>query len=944
MVVSLPRVLIWIFTLVLVLGCTREEIHAPPPELAPPPPGMLSLLSQGHRVSLGSSDAYAKTDEEWPRPTVDFRYDFFLDSTEVTQAQYLDLMGRNPVPDDKFGQGPDYPVYFVTFYDALLFCNARSKAENRDTVYAYTQAKLDGDGRAYDLVGLNIHFEKKGYRLPTEAEWEFAARDGKNTAFPWGSDFDTLAAKQIAWFNANADGKTHPVGYLQANSRGFKDLFGNVMEWVNDWKAAYPQGEVQNFLGAQVAGALAEKAVKGGAFSFDLRYLRPSARSANYATLPSSSAEYVGFRCALGAIPNGHYASPNGVHAATPPVNLFTDGAISFFKRFAAKLVFVNTTSRSRTLALVDFTRFPVRMKEYFNDTLVFTPALSPDGNWVAYGHRDEGDARPGPLVIRSLGEDAATHTLPGIEGCIPRWWVDEAVKDTFLVYASTCRYNLDPDWSQDKTYRVLIRGGWSIGQPEVIAQGGYHDGLSDDGQFFTTGFPRLKTLNRLSGATKTLFSSPGNGKRAKDTSQVCNVSLPPDFSHQPEIMLLDFGDNDSNAFVGRPYGLHEILFRIDTAGKVTHFYGPAPGYVAWQDAEWSNHKSFAIAVGEDKGRNYSGILAINLDDRTTLPIAKGNSLRQPSLWISKTDTGFTEMAKGIQDSMALYDTPARDWPQSVLAAKMKLIWEQRNAANAIFLGSSHVMHGISPEEFKNLSLLNLAYAGGGVQDAKEIFRHYALPSMKRLSTVFIEIHLGWMFQPGGGSYPNYWDVMTASTLGYRYDKNHGYWDSLDVEAMDWAIQRIPYPDYVDERGFIPADHDGWGPSQPVLQVLSLLRYQAKDPALTQNLAYLDTLVREATMRGKQVGLVVFPQSPNYRNTKYYGKYGPTRVLAKSLLASLQTQCEANPLCRFYDAHLDGKHDFDSTDFADEDHLSPSGAIKLSHRLDSLAGSWVTLP
>jgi hypothetical protein len=141
----------------LAFGCDFFSTRVP----EAPIPGLSRIASSSNQISLGSPSPFAKIDEESPRPTAAFTYDFFMDSTETTQGAYEALMGRNPVTDARFGRGPGHPVYNVSFYDAALFCNARSKREGRDTVYAYTGRKQDAGGRTYELGGLAIHYERR---------------------------------------------------------------------------------------------------------------------------------------------------------------------------------------------------------------------------------------------------------------------------------------------------------------------------------------------------------------------------------------------------------------------------------------------------------------------------------------------------------------------------------------------------------------------------------------------------------------------------------------------------------------------------------------------------------------------------------------------------------------------------------------------------------------
>ena len=147
--------------------------------------------------------------------------DYYLGVYEVTQAQYEKVMGKNPSHFEKRvirkSDSSMYPVEMVSWEDAMEFCRKLSDLPEEKAT-----------GRLY--------------RLPTEAEWEYACRAGSKTACNFGDDWKALGG--YAWFNLNGNEQTHPVGERKANTWGLYDMHGNVWEWCSDWYGEYQKGAV----------------------------------------------------------------------------------------------------------------------------------------------------------------------------------------------------------------------------------------------------------------------------------------------------------------------------------------------------------------------------------------------------------------------------------------------------------------------------------------------------------------------------------------------------------------------------------------------------------------------------------------------------------------------------------------------------------------------------
>ena len=203
---------------------------------------------------------------------------FYMDVREVTQASYQSLMGKNP---SKFA-ATESPVERLSWYAATQYANMRSLRE--------------GLTPCYDPETLQCDFAADGYRLPTEAEWEFACRAGTTTRWSFGSDKATLG--KHAWFKENAGKTTHPIGQKSPNPWGLYDMHGNVAEWCNDFygEGYGPEGEVADPRGP-ASGE--ERVLRGGSWASSAQGCRSSARASQPPGLADVCFGYeaYGFRC-----------------------------------------------------------------------------------------------------------------------------------------------------------------------------------------------------------------------------------------------------------------------------------------------------------------------------------------------------------------------------------------------------------------------------------------------------------------------------------------------------------------------------------------------------------------------------------------------------------------------------------------------------------------------
>ena len=228
---------------------------------------------------MGSADGGPEEDEdEMPRHQVRITRPFQMTQTPITQAQWIAIMGSNP----SHHKGENLPVDSVSWFDCLRFCNALSQAEGLSPVY------IIGSG---DTPEVRIDLTQSGYRLPTEAEWEYAVKAGTDFTYAGSNQVD-----DVAWYENTTDCKgTQPVGTKSSNQWGLFDLSGNVWEWCNDhWNgSAYKKRTGLSTDPIEWVDTMSDRVYRGGSWDGTPDVCRVSCRGGYDADEPG---DYIGFR------------------------------------------------------------------------------------------------------------------------------------------------------------------------------------------------------------------------------------------------------------------------------------------------------------------------------------------------------------------------------------------------------------------------------------------------------------------------------------------------------------------------------------------------------------------------------------------------------------------------------------------------------------------------
>lgn len=867
--------------------------------------GMLRVQTLKSVTVLGTLDSKAKVNER-PEMRTRFDYDFSIGRHEVTCGEF------NSVMENVSGlvldcDNDSFPATSLTFYDAVLFANERSKSEGFDTAYTYASAVFDSEKHCTALDGFAYRPEVNAYRLPTEAEWILVASSEWNAEHSWTAE--------------NSDYKLHRVCGKMDSTVQFCDMMGNAMEWVNDWLGIFRDTTVTNFVGAPDGGALGQRVVKGGSFRNPVTSINLYSRGDVYMVTSSTRADYVGFRLAFGAIPAAVWMGNNGKAASSRIVPLASSATLrSVVGANQVRLAFRNDLTEN--LAYVDYSSGILSVVEIADTLDVYHPEISPDGKRVAFCTGLEGVSGKSSLYVRDLSAEGLNLVKLEVESAaIPRWRVLDS-GDTVIVYVNDAGNNKEESaFKMSSTWQVSFANG-KFGKPQKLFDGAYHGGLSGDNSLAVTGARLLRA--RISGRDTVWY----NGEQA------CNVSLAKDGSKRT--LFLDFGSKTGREYAGENYGTHERLLVVDSIGDLILTLAAPAGY-SFDHSEWASNGNFVVATLTNVNGAHTKMVLIDLTEGNVVDLAEGDELWHPNLWIRQEKNNEVNISLD-SDSAGIYMNDGDDWGVALMRYNMELLWQYRDSVNVAVVGSSRPLYSLWPSLMSNrFFMVNFAQTPNSIHMSRDFLELYLFPHLKKLKYVVLSLDIDFWNKPDGDKSDNLFKNAYKKYPGYVYDKNHNYWqDGYPEGLLEYTknyLEVKPYLLHEVDRGAIMNPFCGGWANPPLVEGDSSA-YDSEKNLYEKSFESLVDIIQSAQNKDVVVIGILFPQNPDYQNTGAYGRYGLRRSVAEQFVSRFQELEKSYSNFKFIDRNRMGNHGYPSEWFVDDDHLCIEGAKSFTATVD----------
>lgn len=895
------------------IACTsgKESSTSAKHEEDPDHSGFVFIHAKNKTVTIGTNKSRTKA-SEGPEMKVEFTYDFSIGKSEVTCKEFKDIL-KDEFEDLAVSvdcKNENLPISNVTYLDAVLFANAKSKAEKLDTAYTYLKASFDEDGHCTNLDALNFHPEVEAYRLPTEAEWVLAAKQGWDPKNSWNA--------------SNSDYKKQEVCTMGTNNVDLCDMEGNLKEWVNDWQGRFRDTTVTNYVGAPDGGKLGERVLKGGCYRSEVAVINTFSRGDVYNITSTSKTDYVGFRLAIGAIAKPTWMSDNG-NAISSKISLLAGPSLIQKKTgsFNSKLAFRN--HETGNLTYIDFSSGTISANEIKDTVSVFHPEISPNGNLVAFSSIYEGNSSPSSIYVRKLSTDnSKLIKLDVASAAIPRWRILEN-GDTAIVYVTSAGANTsESEFKVQSTWQVTFTNG-KFGTPQKLFDGSYHGGLSNDNSLAVTGATLLRA--KLTKGKSTIDTIWYNGEQA------CNASLAQDGSKRTA--FLDFGSTTGREFVGEKYGVHERILIADSTGKLIQSIS-APDEYSFDHSEWVS-SNLIVASLANINEQHEKIVLIDITDSSVTDLVSGNELWHPNLWFQQNRS---EIETSLDlDSAGVYYTVGGSEAALILRNKMEILWKYQNS-KLVILGSSRSLNGTNTLALEDsLIAINLSNVPNSIYVSDYLFQNYLLNHFKELKYIVVSLDVDMWWKLENNSDDNFFYKEYKQYPGFVYDQDHNFWkDGYPQGLLEANHEAYNFDFYVNTytptRGSKFEPGGSW-PSEAYVSYDSTW-FDKSNKSFYANLDRLESMIKSAESREIILIGVIYPMNPNYKNTGSYGRYGIRRSIAPKLIENIALLSERYPNFILMDENKMGDHDYAIDEGHNDDHLNDKGAQHFTMRLDSL--------
>jgi hypothetical protein len=331
-------------------------------------------------------------------------------------------------------------------------------------------------------------------------------------------------------------------------------------------------------------------------------------------------------------------------------------------------------------------------------------------------------------------------------------------------------------------------------------------------------------------------------------------------------------------------------------------------------------------------------IVLLDLQDSSFTELAESEELWHPNLWVYSEPVVAEDPSIDV-DSAGVYFTPQGGAAAVILRYKMELLWKFKDTANVAILGSSRPLDGIVPLSLDTCFFaLNLSNVPNMMATSDYLLTNYVFPHFKKLKFVVVSLDIDLWYHPETETY-NFFSQEYENYPGYVYDRNHDFWkEGVPKELARLTEESLGLDFYqerfIESRGYNYEPSGNWD-SAPFVENDSMWMTELSANYYA-SLEHFKNILRIAEEKGVFVVGIIFPQSPAFKETGSFGRYGIRRSEAPALIEEIRTLEQEYPHFHLWDENKMGEHDYTDEMASNEDHLSYPGAIQLTMRLDSL--------